>query len=82
MAKIKNTKKFAENINNGDSSDEDTKDCLDEDLISSVFKNFQGNPIDLEKTRIFLDNCFQSGNLTCLICLRFIKNSDKVNSIF
>ena len=58
-----------------DSSDEDDKDQYN---LEAVYKNFPGNSTDLYKTKVFIDNCFQSGNLTCLVCLRRVKNTDPV----
>lgn len=48
--------------------------CLD-----TVFKGYVGDKSQLDKTQQFLENIFQSGAATCLICIATVKRTDSVN---
>lgn len=66
-------------IQNYESSSEEDDDDLEYDkLIQSVFKEYNGDQIQLKKTQEFLENVFQSGTATCLICIATVKRSDYV----
>lgn len=47
----------------------------------SVFKNYAGDNSELQRTQDFLENVFQSGAATCLICIATVKRTEAV-SIF
>lgn len=47
-------------------------------LLESVFKSYDGDKSQLHKTQEFLENVFQSGAATCLICIATVKRSDYV----
>lgn len=49
-------------------------------LLQSVFKGYSGEQSQLKKTQQFLENVFQSGTATCLICIATVKRSDFVSS--
>lgn len=66
-------------IQNYESSSEEEDDDLEYDkLIQSVFKEYNGDQNQLKKTQEFLENVFQSGTATCLICIATVKRSDYV----
>lgn len=48
-------------------------------FAESVFKNYAGDKIGLQKTQEFLENVFQSGAATCLICIATVKRTDYVS---
>lgn len=58
------------------SSDEE---LASDSLLDSVFKGYGGDKEELQKTQQFLENVFQSGTATCLICIATVKRSDHVN---
>lgn len=49
-------------------------------LLESVFKGYGGDKKQLQKTQEFLENVFQSGTATCLICIATVKRTDYVSS--
>lgn len=51
-------------------------------FAESVFKNYAGDKIGLQKTQEFLENVFQSGAATCLICIATVKRTDYVSFDF
>lgn len=57
------------------SSDEE---LASDSLLDSVFKGYDGDKTELKKTQQFLENVFQSGTATCLICIATVKRSDYV----
>lgn len=66
-------------IQNYESSSEEEDDDLEYDkLIQSVFREYNGDQNQLKKTQEFLENVFQSGTATCLICIATVKRSDYV----
>lgn len=58
------------------SSDEETES---DSVLESVFKSYGGDKKQLKKTQEFLENVFQSGAATCLICIATVKRSDYVS---
>lgn len=48
-------------------------------LLESVFKSYGGDKAQLQKTQEFLENAFQSGAATCLICIATVKRTDYVS---
>lgn len=48
-------------------------------LLESVFKSYGGDRSQLQKTQEFLENVFQSGTATCLICIASVKRTDYVS---
>lgn len=48
-------------------------------LLESVFKGYGGDKSQLQKTQVFLENAFQSGAATCLICIATVKRTDYVS---
>lgn len=48
-------------------------------LLESVFKGYGGDKSQLHKTQEFLENAFQSGAATCLICIATVKRTDYVS---
>lgn len=48
-------------------------------LLTSVFKGYGGDKNQLQKTQEFLENVFQSGTATCLICIARVKRTDYVS---
>lgn len=48
----------------------------------SVFKNYVGDNSELQRTQDFLENVFQSGAATCLICIATVKRSEAVRCFF
>lgn len=48
-------------------------------LLESVFKGYGGDKSQLQKTQEFLENVFQSGTATCLICIASVKRTDYVS---
>lgn len=51
-------------------------------LLESVFKNYQGEKDQLQKTQDFLENVFQCNTAACLICIRTVKRTDSVRFLF
>lgn len=47
-------------------------------LLQSVFKGYGGEKSHLHKTQEFLENVFQSGAATCLICIATVKRTDHI----
>lgn len=45
----------------------------------SVFKNYAGDNAELQRTQDFLENVFQSGAATCLICIATVKRTEAVS---
>lgn len=68
-------KKYTQNY---ESSSEE-EDGLENDILESVFKNYGGDRNQLQKTQEFLENIFQSGASTCLICIGNVKRTDYVS---
>lgn len=50
-------------------------------LLESVFKGYGGDKSQLHKTQEFLENAFQSGAATCLICIATVKRTDYVSQL-
>lgn len=48
----------------------------------SVFKNYAGDNLELQRTQDFLENVFQSGAATCLICIATVKRTEAVSVFF
>lgn len=48
-------------------------------LLESVFKGYGGDKSQLQKTQEFLENVFQSGTATCLVCIASVKRTDYVS---
>lgn len=63
---------------NYESSSED--ELENDSLLESVFKGYGGDKSQLQKTQEFLENVFQSGTATCLICIASVKRTDYVSS--
>lgn len=59
-----------------DSDEDESKNNNLDDAVIAIFQNYSSNSLDLEKTRVYIDNYYQSG--ICLICLRSVKNVNKV----
>lgn len=62
-----------------DSDEDESKNNNLDDAVIAIFQNYSNysrNSLDLEKTRVYIDNYYQSG--ICLICLRSVKNVNKV----
>lgn len=68
-------KKYTQNY---ESSSEE-ENGLENDILESVFKNYGGDKSQLQKTQEFLENVFQSGASTCLICIGNVKRTDYVS---
>ncbi len=47
-------------------------------VAESVFKNYAGDNSELQRTQDFLENVFQSGAATCLICIATVKRTEPV----
>lgn len=76
---LEHIKAAKKHIQNYESSSEEEDDDLEYDkLIQSVFKEYNGDQNQLKKTQEFLENVFQSGTATCLICIATVKRSDYV----
>lgn len=73
---IKAAKKHIQNYES--SSEEEDNDLEYDKLIQSVFREYNGDQNQLKKTQEFLENVFQSGTATCLICIATVKRSDYV----
>lgn len=69
-------------IRDYESSSEEEEEIECDTLIASVFKEYAGEKNQLRKTQEFLENIFQSGAVTCLICIATVKRSDYVSSVF
>lgn len=63
-------------IENYESSSEE--ELENDSLLESVFKSYAGDKNQLQKTQEFLENVFQSGAATCLICIATVKRTDYV----
>lgn len=74
MEHLQAAKKHIENYES--SSDEEDLDC--DALLKTVFKGYDGDRSQLQKTQEFLENIFQSGAATCLICIATVKRTDYV----
>lgn len=74
---LKAAKKYTENYES--SSDEEDFEC--QPILESVFKSYNGDRTQLQKTQEFLEHCFTSGASTCLICIGNVKRSDYVSYI-
>lgn len=74
---LKAAKKYTENYES--SSDEEDFEC--QPILESVFKSYNGDRTQLQKTQEFLEHCFTSGASTCLICIGNVKRSDYVSHI-
>lgn len=72
---IESAKKYVGNYES--SSDEEGGN--DNDIVQSIFKNYNGESTDLKKTQQFLENTFNSGAAICLICIRTVKRADAVS---
>lgn len=72
---LKAAKKYTENYES--SSDEEDFEC--QPILESVFKSYNGDRTELQKTQEFLEHCFTSGASTCLICIGNVKRSDYVS---
>lgn len=72
---LKAAKKYTENYES--SSDEEDFEC--QSILESVFKSYNGDQAQLQKTQEFLEHCFTSGASTCLICIGNVKRSDYVS---
>lgn len=72
---LKAAQKYTENYES--SSDEDDFDG--QTILESVFKSYNGDRTQLQKTQEFLEHCFTSGASTCLICIGNVKRSDYVS---
>ncbi|XP_037044387.1 NF-X1-type zinc finger protein NFXL1 [Bradysia coprophila] len=57
------------------SSDEDLETGS---MLESVFKNYAGDNAELQRTQDFLENVFQSGSATCLICIATVKRTEAI----
>lgn len=64
-------------VQNYESSSEE-EDLEIDTLLESVFKGYGGERNELQKTQEFLENVFQSGAATCLICIGTVKRSDYI----
>lgn len=64
-------------IQNYESSSEE-EDLEIDSLLESVFKGYGGERNQLGKTQTFLENIFQSGAATCLICIGTVKRADYI----
>lgn len=60
-------------------SSSEEEDGLENEILESVFKNYGGDRNQLQKTQEFLENIFQSGASTCLICIGNVKRTDYVS---
>lgn len=65
-------------IENYESSSEE-EDLDSDTLLKTVFKGYGGDKEQLRKTQEFLENIFQSGAATCLICIATVKRTDYVS---
>lgn len=72
---LKAAQKYTENYES--SSDEEDFEC--QPILESVFKSYNGDRAQLQKTQEFLEHCFTSGASTCLICIGNVKRSDYVS---
>lgn len=50
-------------------------------VTESVFKNYAGDNSELQRTQDFLENVFQSGAATCLICIATVKRTEAVSVV-
>lgn len=65
-------------VQNYESSSDEEEEIECGALIASVFKEYNGESNQLRKTQEFLENIFQTGAATCLICIATVKRSDYV----
>lgn len=72
----KHIKAAQKHIENYESSSEE--ELENDSLLESVFKSYGGDKSQLHKTQEFLENVFQSGTATCLICIASVKRTDYV----
>lgn len=63
----------------GYASSSDEEELENNSLFESVFKGYGGDTNQLRKTQEFLENVFQSGAATCLICIATVKRTDYVS---
>lgn len=76
-AQLEHLQAAKKHIENYESSSEE--EDLDSDaLLKTVFKGYDGDRAQLRKTQEFLENIFQSGAATCLICIATVKRSDYI----
>lgn len=75
QAHMERAKKVIENYELSSDEEEIESDAL----LESVFKGYDGDKSQLHKTQEFLENVFQSGAATCLICIATVKRSDYVS---
>lgn len=59
----------------------DEEEIESDTLLESVFKGYDGDRSQLHKTQEFLENVFQSGAATCLICIATVKRTDYVSKM-
>ncbi|XP_055702161.1 NF-X1-type zinc finger protein NFXL1 [Phlebotomus papatasi] len=59
-------------------SSSDEEDVSTTEIFESVLKGYSGDSGDLRRTHQFLENAFQSGAATCLICIGGIKRVDSI----
>lgn len=77
---LESAKRFTEHYDSssGDDEGQDREAVAISDIFSSVFKGYSGDSKDLQKTQHFLENAFQTGAATCLICIATVKRSEPI----
>lgn len=63
-----------------ESSSEEEEELEKSVLLESVFRGYNGDRDQLRRTQEFLENVFQSGASTCLICIGTVKRTDYVSN--
>lgn len=77
QAHLEKAKKLIEAYEQSSDEEEIESDVL----LESVFKSYDGDKSQLHKTQEFLENVFQSGAATCLICIATVKRTDYVSRL-
>lgn len=79
-SKVKNAKKNGKNPAPAKEYESDEENYMDDVDLEKIYKDYTGDKNDLRKTQEYLENCFQSGNAICLICIQTVKRKDSVRS--
>ncbi|KAF4517853.1 hypothetical protein B566_EDAN011778 [Ephemera danica] len=64
-----------------DANSSDEEDLQSENILGSVLQSYTksaGGLVDLGRTQQFLEDAFQSGAATCLICISSVKRADAI----
>lgn len=82
LAQTKHIESARKHVADYESSSDEGEMQDTDSVLASVFKGYSGGRDELNKTQQFLENTFQSGAATCLICIASVKRADFVSRIF